>query len=143
MFGALGGRGGKVLGIPLGEAFSVTAGAIGTDVLTGYVAKIIPMPIGGPVGQLLTKALTVAGGSMLVRRFAGPRMGNAFALGGGVSLLMDVFDTYVKPRIPGLAEYETERLSVGTYEPEFSLNGLGAFTGSPGTPAMFTSYLSG
>jgi hypothetical protein len=144
-FGAalLGGRGGKLLGLPIGEAVSVTAGAIGTDILAGYVGKLIPIPgVAGTTQHLLTKAITVAGGSMIVRRFAGSKMGNAFALGGTVSLLLDVYDAFVKPHLPAaLGEYQIERLPLGSYEPEFS---LGALTTGGGAPmSTYTPYLAG
>jgi hypothetical protein len=124
-----------VLGIPLGEAASVTLGAVGTDILSGFVAKFVPLPAGMDprISRVAVKAITVAAGSMLAGKMLGSRMARAFALGGGVSILLDVYAGWVKPMVPGLSDYVPERLGMGAYEPEFS---LGALTGDA-TPNMW------
>jgi hypothetical protein len=129
-------RGGSVLGIPLGEAASITLGAVGTDVLSGFVAKFVPMPasLDARIARVGVKAITVAAGSMLAGKMLGSKMARAFALGGGVSILLDVYNGWVKPMVPGLSDYVPERLGMGAYEPEFS---LGALTGDS-SPRMWT-----
>lgn len=126
LFGA--GRGGNLFGIPLGQAFTIALGAVGSDIVGGLVSRFVPIPglQGTPTGKFVAKGAAVVLGSMLARGIVGKKMGNAFALGGAVSLLLDGYNQFVKPMLPAgmLGEYVTESMGMGTYEPEYSLGAL-------------------
>lgn len=99
----------KFFGVDVGAAAMVAAGAVGTGVLSNVISGLVPVEQlkSGP-GRLVLKAGTVAligfgVGNVLKQR----RMGELLALGGAVSVLLDVYKMAQSalPMLPAVGEY--------------------------------------
>jgi hypothetical protein len=122
-FGGLA-RGGKFLGLPLMEAVTIGVGALATRAGGNLLAKL-PVPEFPGKKYVLQGAAAVAG-SMLVRKFAGPKWGNAVATGGAVSIVLGLVGDYVAPHVPLLSDYVTEAggtVSAYLPAPAFGMSG--------------------
>jgi len=99
-----------VFGINIVKIGSIAGGFVGTEILAGYLAGMLPAAwkTDANMVRIGCKAAVGVGAPLLLRRFLPRGVGNALAVGGGVAVLVDVFNTYVKPNIPGLplGEYE-------------------------------------
>jgi hypothetical protein len=67
------------------------------------------------------KAAVGIGAPLLLKRFLPRGIGAALAVGGGVAVLVDVFNTFIKPNIPGLPLGEYDQGYIEGYEsPDYS-----------------------
>lgn len=103
------------------------AGAIVAKVGAGFLAKQIPAAwnLDANTARIGTEAAIGIGAPMLAKKFKliPGNLANAWLMGGIVVTVLDVFDTYVKPNIPGLADYEYPNLQ--TYTEPAQLMGVG------------------
>lgn len=115
--------GGKLM-----QGVMIGVGAVAADTLGGFVQKWIPAAwnLDANVARIGTKAVVGIGAPMLLRKMRAlpPNLTNAWMLGGVVVTVLDVFETYVKPNIPGLGEYEYG--TVQGYEEPAGLVGEGS-----------------
>jgi hypothetical protein len=97
-------------GINFVKIGSIAGGFVGTEILAGYLAKMLPEKWTADATKLNiirigTKAAVGIGAPMLLKRFLPRGVANALMVGGGVAVLVDAFNTYLKPSL-GLADYE-------------------------------------
>ena len=130
----------RIGGGTLMKGVSIAGGAIVTDVLASKLAAMLPdaWKSNADAVRIGTKAAVGIGLPMLARklRIIPPGIANAIALGGAVTTALDVFNTYVKPHVPMLSDYEQGTLTgagdveqLEAYEPG-TLTGGGAYEGS-------------
>ena len=105
----------KFFGLPISQAATATAGVLGVGLLTPQLLKMLPPgwtsdPKTAPLINLGAKAAVTIGGAMLIRR-VNRGLGNAWALGGTIAILIDVATAYVLPALK-LGDY-----AVGDYGP--------------------------
>lgn len=127
----------RFFGVDVGAAAMVAAGAVGTGVVSGLIANVVPVEQlkSGP-GRIALKAGTVAligfgVGKVLKQR----RMGELLALGGAVSVLLDVYKMLQAqvPMLPSVGEYNEV---LEDYVPEVSGIGDVAAIPSPMSQAI-------
>jgi hypothetical protein len=110
-----------MFGINLVKIGSIAGGFVGTEILAGYLSGMLPAAwkTDANMVRIGCKAAVGVGAPLLLKRFLPRGIGEALAVGGGVAVLVDVFNTYVKPNIPGLplADYEPGQIS--SYEPQY------------------------
>lgn len=123
--------GGKVFGLDLGQALGIAGGIVGTNVLTGYAATMVPPQFATGPARLLLKGGVAVVGSMIGRQF-NRQIGNAIAVGGATAVILDVLNTYVLPALPLPAPGATE--GVSGWLPE----GMAGYTRS--LPAGLSGY---
>jgi hypothetical protein len=115
------------LGVNFVKIGSLAGGFVGTEILAGYLAGMLPAAwkTDANLVRIGCKAAVGVGAPLLLKRFLPRGVGNALAVGGGVAVLVDVFNTYVKPNIPGLPLGEYEQGYIQGYEEPAQLSGLG------------------
>ena len=87
----------------------IAGGGIAVEVLADKLASFLPAAwkTNADVVRIGTKAAVGIAAPMLLRKFLPRGWGNAIALGGGIVTLLDVFKTYVAPKIGvSLSSYE-------------------------------------
>lgn len=111
-------RGFSFFGINVGQAAMLTAGVFASNLASAQVLRFLPDTLKSGANANLVRIGTKAGvtiaGAMLLRRFAGRGLGNAWALGGAIATLSDVVTTFVLPAV-GLSDYEAGNLT--DYQP--------------------------
>ena len=106
------------MGVDLGKIGSIAGGYVGTEILAGYLkgmlpANLLPDPNMARIG---CKAAIGIGLPLLARRFLPRGVANALMIGGGVAVAVDLFNTYVKPMVPGLPLADYEQGFISGYE---------------------------
>jgi hypothetical protein len=111
-----------VFGVNIVKIGSIAGGYVGTEILAGYLAGMLPASwkTDPAMVRIGCKAAVGVGAPLLLKRFLPRGVGSALAIGGGVAVLVDLFNTYVKPRIPGLPLGEYEHGMISGYEPDYS-----------------------
>lgn len=109
------------------QGVSFGLGAIASKIGGGLVAKWIPAEwkLDINTARIGTEALVGIGAPLLAKkmRLLPGNLANAWLMGGIVVTVLDVFDTFIKPNIPGLADYEYPNLQ--TYVEPAQLMGVG------------------
>jgi len=102
-----------MFGINIVKIGSIAGGFVGTEILAGYLSGMLPAAwkTDANIVRIGCKAAVGVGAPLLLKRFLPRGVGSALAVGGGVAVLVDVFNTFIKPNIPGLP--------VGNYEQDF------------------------
>ena len=112
-----------VFGINIVKIGSIAGGFVGTEILAGYLAGMLPAAwkTDANMVRIGCKAAVGVGAPLLLKRFLPRGVGSALAIGGGVAVLVDVFNTFVRPMVPGLpiADYEQGYIQ-GYEQPEYS-----------------------
>lgn len=94
-----GGFGGLLKSFDLPAAGWTGAGMIGTRAIPGIASKWLPMiPTVGPMSYV-SKAATVALLGWATEKFVGQRQAQHVTNGGLAMILLDIFDTYLAPKI--------------------------------------------
>jgi len=93
-----------VFGINIVKIGSIAGGFVGTEILAGYLSGMLPAAwkTNPAMVRIGCKAAVGIGAPLLLKRFLPRGIGAALAVGGGVAVLVDVFNTFIKPNIPGL-----------------------------------------
>jgi hypothetical protein len=107
-----------VFGVNIVKIGSIAGGFVGTEILAGYLAGMLPAAwkTDANMVRIGCKAAVGVGAPLLLKRFLPRGVGSALAIGGGVAVLVDVFNTYVKPNIPGLPLGEYDQGYITGYE---------------------------
>jgi hypothetical protein len=104
----------KLLGINVMQIAGFAGGAIVTEILASYLAKMIPAEwkLDANTSRIGTKAVVGVGLPMVLKmtKLVPSGIANALAVGGGIVVLIDVFATYVAPKM-GLTLGAYEQLS--------------------------------
>jgi len=100
------------------------AGAIGTELGGAAVAKVLPAGFQGAGAKLAVKAGLVVLVASLGRRFLGPNVSRALAVGGGIAVGVEAFRTYVMPSVPQLQDLMADYVAPGMSD-YTHLSGLG------------------
>lgn len=120
--------GGKLM-----QGVSFGVGAIATKVVGGIVGKWIPAAwnLDANTARIGTEALVGIGAPILARkmRLLPSNLTNAWLVGGVVVTVLDIFDTFVKPNLPMLGDYEYGQVS--GYETPAELMGVAGDDGNP------------
>jgi len=116
-----------MFGINIVQIGSIAGGFVGTEILAGYLSGMLPAAwkTDANMVRIGCKAAVGVGAPLLLKRFLPHGIGNALAIGGGVAVLVDVFNTYVKPNIPGLPLADYEPGYIADYEPGYLPQGSG------------------
>lgn len=127
-----------IFGINIVQISSLAGGFVGTEILAGYLAGMLPAAwkTDANMVRIGCKAAVGVGVPMLAKSFLprGVRGAlNALAIGGGVAVLVDVFNTFVKPNIPGLPLSNYEQGFISGYED----NGMLPDTGMSGSDSVY------
>jgi len=124
-----------IFGINIVQIGSIAGGFVGTEILAGYLSGMLPAAwkTDPNLVRIGCKAAVGVGAPLLLKRFLPRGVGNALAVGGGVAVLVDIFNTFVKPNIPGLPLGEYDPGYIEGYEApelmESSLSGSGSVYG--------------
>jgi hypothetical protein len=97
----------------LTRGFTIGAGAVATNVATGFISKYLPATLtAGPVLLAVKAGVGLIALPMLLKVLPGGRkFASSVAIGAGVAIAIDILNTYVLPNIPGISDYETGMLS--------------------------------
>jgi hypothetical protein len=112
--------GGRLMGVNLGQVAMIAGGGIAVEILADKLAAMLPASWKADANlvRIGTKAAVGIGAPMLLRRFLPRGWGSAIALGGGIVTVLDIFKTYIAPKIgvtlssyeigpyPGMSGYE-------------------------------------
>lgn len=109
-------RGMHMAGVDFKSAGFMAGGFILSNIGTGYISKMLPAGWQGPVARIGVKAVVGIGGPLLLKRFIGAKTANLLAAGAAVSVLVDAYQTWVAPNIPGLSDYEMAGYELGAGE---------------------------
>ena len=132
----------RMFGIDFGQVAMVAGGGIVTEVLADKLAAVLPATwkTNADVVRIGTKAVVGVGLPMLAGKFLPRGWGAAIALGGGIVTVLDIFKTYVAPKLGiTLSSYEIGPWSgMADYEVLPGMSGLtadgnisgGAYAGS-------------
>lgn len=118
----------RFFGVDLGAVGLATSGYFVTRYATGGLLGMLPAewradPNTAPLVRIGMKAAVGVGLPMMLRPMIGRSVSNWLAVGGGIAVLADLFETYVAQMIPlPLADYEQGMLT--DYE-QGQLTGLG------------------
>lgn len=109
------------MGMPLGQIVSAAGGFVGTSLLAGYLKGMLPATMTADANQanmirIGCKAAVAIGVPMLGKSFLPRNIRNALMLGGGVAVAVDIFETFIKPAIPGLPFADYEQGYIADYE---------------------------
>jgi hypothetical protein len=110
-----------MFGINIVKIGSIAGGFVCTEILAGYLSGMLPAAwkTDANIVRIGCKAAVGVGAPLLLKRFLPRGVGEALALGGGVAVLVDVFNTYVRPNIPGLPLADYEPGEISSYEQQF------------------------
>jgi hypothetical protein len=112
-----------IMGINIVKIGSIAGGFVGTEILAGYLSGMLPAAwkTNPAMVRIGCKAAVGIGAPLLLKRFLPRGIGAALAVGGGVAVLVDVFNTFIKPNIPGLPLGEYDQGYIEGYEsPDYS-----------------------
>jgi hypothetical protein len=106
------------MGMDLGKIGSLAGGYVGTEILGGYLKGMLPagMLPDANLARIGCKAAVAIGVPLLARRFLPRGVAKALMIGGGVAVAVDLFNTFVKPMIPGLPLADYEQGYISDYE---------------------------
>lgn len=125
---------------------TIAGGAIVTSIIASQIAKRLPesWKANADMVRIGTKAAVGIGLPMVLRqtKVLPGNLANAIALGGAVATVLDVFDTYVKPNLPMLADYEQGALTGMDDEGAEELSALepGMLTGADASAYGASAY---
>ena len=112
-------------------ATAVAGGAVATNMAGDWLLNMLPADWkAGQAADLTRVGSKLAVGVVLpgvLSRFIGAKWSKNLALGGIAAVMIDVFQTWVAPNIPGLSDYEWDSNQLENYE---SNNALSDYQGS-------------
>ena len=97
------------MGVNVNQILMVAGGGIAVEVLADKLANVLPASwkADANIVRIGTKAAVGIAAPMLLRKFLPRGWGSAIALGGGIVTVLDIFKTYVAPKIGvSLSSYE-------------------------------------
>jgi hypothetical protein len=103
--------GGAVMG-NLTRGMTIGAGAVATNIATGFISKWLPANLtSGPTLLIVKAGVGLVALPMLLKMVPGGRkFASSVAVGAGVVIALDIFNAYIAPNIPGLHDYEAPGL---------------------------------